>query len=305
MRWWLNEFFNDHHQKNVVKATLANPNEIREVLEDFKVMTRSYYCSVGRYPNLKKPELFSEKIIFKRLFHRSNIYTRLSDKYQVRIFVKEKVGEKILPTLYQVHKKPEDILFGSLPGKFVIKANHGCGYNLFIEDKEKINKEKICIQLSRWLQENFYYKFREWQYKDIEPCILIEEYLRDKTTRTADDYKFYCFEGKVHFIHCLYDRFTGFKENFYDKDWNLQDFYYVTSRKKSKAARPENLRGMIEIAEKLSEGFDYVRVDLYNINSKIYFGEMTFTPLGGYMKFRPASTDVMLGKLFNLRKYES
>lgn len=228
--------------------------------------------------------------------------TKCSDKYLVRNYVKEKGLSHILNELYGVYNKVDEIDFNNLPEKFVIKTTNGSGTNIICKDKNKLNKEKVIKSLSEWIKRDVYSSGREQSYKNIKPKIIIEKLLEEKNNEFTGiiDYKFLCFNGQPKYIVFDVDRYNGHKRNIYDLEWNelpvLTDKPNISKRIK----KPKNLNEMIQIAWILSKDFPFVRVDLYNINGKIYFGELTFYPWTGYVNFKPDEFDFTLGKEFKL-----
>lgn len=257
-----------------------------------------YYLKLYRLPNIKKPKRFTEKIQWYKLNYKNSLMTNAADKYNVREYVAEKNLENLLVRLYGVYDKPGDIKFEELPEKFVIKTTNGSGTNILCTDKKLLDINKVESTLNTWLKRNYYAAGREWAYKGIKPKIIIEEYLEDEKIQHGgiNDYKFLCYNGKPEYIILDVDRNIGHKRNIYDVDWNYLE---VNSDKDSLGDvidPPEELKKMTKIAEKLSEDFPFVRVDLYYVNNKIYFGELTFYPWTGYVQFTPDEFDFELGK---------
>jgi len=258
--------------------------------------------------NFKNPKTLNEIISYRKLYDRDDFYTKCSDKYEVREIIKNEIGEKYLIPLIGVYDSVEDINFNELPSKFIIKINHGSGQNIIVKDKSKIDISKIKCQLNYWMGKNHYYNSREWQYKNIKPKILIEELLLDKDDKVPYDYKFHCINGKVEFIQIDVDRFDGHKRIFYSKEWKEMPFLWSPvlkdgSEKYKKAnsqAKPIVLNEMIEVVEKIAKYFYYIRVDLYVLDNKIYFGELTFSHGGGIEKFFPDKWDEFYGKKVDL-----
>lgn len=225
-----------------------------------------------------------------------------ADKWEVRKIVKRKIGPGILTKVYGVWENALEIDFKKLPKKFVLKPNHGSSWVIVVKDKSTIDEADVRHKLNYWLKINYYYWYgRERQYKLIEPKIIGEQYLEDNNKNLLD-YKFFCFGGKVRFIHLTIDRFTDHKrKNFYDRNWNRLPFTYgPLPGSDKKFPKPKNFSKMIEIAEKLSSGLKLARIDLYNLNGKIYFGEITLTPGNGMDIFRPKKYDQIYGDLLKL-----
>lgn len=229
------------------------------------------------------------------------LLTQLVDKYLVRDWIKEKIGEEFLVKLLWHGDKPNRIPFDTLPNQCVVKTNHGSG-QVIVKDGS-IDPDEIVKKVGNWLGENFYYVAREHQYFGVKPRILVEEYLVDGFPDGPLDYRFWCFEGRVKVIQV--DDHSHEINPFYDIHWNQLDMRYRKNMRHRVIPRPSQLAAMINIAQKLSLGFDFVRVDLYNINGRILFGEMTFTPVGGQIKFEPRNWDIELGKIWRVdSKYQ-
>lgn len=264
-------------------------------ISDEKYYKDIYFKLFNKKLNINNPQTFNEKIIKRILFDKKDIYSDLADKYKVRSFVRDKVGEEYLIRLYGVYNKVEDIDFDILPNEFVLKCNHDSGSVFICKDKKTFEFSKVKKKLKFYLKRNFYYLTREWHYKNIQPCIICEEKLSDNT-----DYKFHCFNGQVEFIEFTQGRFYDeIRTNIYGREWNLLPIL-ISGRRNTDdpKEKPKNLEKMLWIAEKLSKNFEYVRVDLYNPNGVIKFGEMTFTPAGG-LDDMPENFDKYLGGLWD------
>ncbi len=248
----------------------------------------------------KRIEYFGEKIQWMKMYGGLEKYSNLVDKYVVREYVKNKVGEKYLTNIIKVYDSTSEIDFDKLPEKFVLKLNTGSGYNIICKDKEKLNREKTIKQLNKWLKEDYTKIKKEPQYKNINKKIICEEYMESKDGNLFD-YKLFCFKGKVEFIEVDFDRFENHAMNFYNRNWKLLDL------KKGKypnysgeLKKPDNLSEMIEVAERLSDELQFARIDLYDVDGKIYFGEITLTPAGGLTPFTPIEKDREIAKLLDL-----
>ena len=252
--------------------------------------------------DFENPQTFNEKIQWLKLYDSTPIKTRLADKYLVRDWVKEKIGEEYLIPLLGVYNKFEDINFDKLPNQFVIKCNHGCGYNIIVKDKSQLDLEEVKAKLDQWMNENFAFKVScELQYRDIEPKIIIEKFIENKNSDELNDYKFYCFGGKVEYIQVISDRVGNtHKVSFYDTDWQKQTWWDNVFYK-GEVEKPAKLSEMMELAQKLCKGFNFVRVDLYYLDTdEIYFGEMTFSPSSGFMRWSSEEINLTLGKKIKL-----
>lgn len=267
-------------------------NILRVLINDYTLLRVRYFIKFKKQINFKNPKTWTEKILWRMLYERDERFTKLADKFKVRDFVKNKVGNEYLPKLHKVYLNEKDINYEELPNEFVIKCNHDMGSTKIIIDKNKIDLKKIKKEYNYFLNKNFYFYTREWHYKNIKPLIMIEEILKNNNGNELLDYKFHCFGGKVKLIQLANSTHTG--NNIYNKDFSLMNInYYMPNYPPTK--KPDNLEKMIKIAEKLSEDFSYVRVDLYSINEKeIKFGEMTFTPGGGSYYWNPPKINVKL-----------
>lgn len=251
--------------------------------------------------NLKNPKTFNEKLQWVKLNYKHPLLTKLVDKYTVREYVSEKCPET-LNTLIWNGFDAKDIPWDKLPDKFVIKVTHGSGFNIICKDKSKLDKELCEKKLNNWLKEKFIKCYGEWFYGVERPRIIVEEFLDSGDGKEPTDYKILCFDGKPKYIIVDTDRFVGHKRNIYDLDWNFKENCAMDFPNDVPMEKPENLSELLHYAEILSEGFPSVRVDLYSINGKIYFGEMTFTNGAGFDKITPHEFDLELGSYFNLKE---
>ena len=258
------------------------------------------------YPlDLKNPQSYNQKIVWKKIHDRNPLLPITTDKYQVRSYLKEVLGEKnakeiLIPLLY-VTDKPETIPFEKLPSSFIVKPTHGSGFYIIIENGNFNQKEiiKIC---RRWLKIPYGLDKLEWAYQPIKRKIIIEKLLHEDDGKIPKDFKFHMFHGKCNLIHIVFARFSSHEKAFFKPDWTMLDVTHNNDEKSAYIQSPENLSKMIKIAEMLSKPFDYVRVDLYNINGKIYFGEMTHYPNSARGLFKPQSFDFELGRYWKIRK---
>lgn len=249
--------------------------------------------------DIKNPQKYTEKIFLDRIYNLEQKKSQLTDKYLVREWVKEKIGEKYLAKNYGVWKDAREIEFEKLPEQFVLKANHGSGYNIIVKNKRKIDKEEIYKKFDNWLREKYGFLFFELHYNAIEPKIICEEYLKG-VADSVYDYNIYCFHGKPVYIHCI--KGSHKKEGkaaFYSASWEKLPFNYGGyPLDMDMAPKPNQLEEMLELSEVLSAEFEYVRVDWYNMpDGRVIFGEMTFTPWGGCTKFEPEEYDKIWGEL--------
>ncbi len=272
-----------------------HPDQYAENLKEW------YRERTGEELNLENPTTFNEKVQWLKLNDSTELKTKLTDKYLVRKYVKEKIGEEYLIPLLGVYNSFDDIDFSVLPDKFAMKTNHSSGWNVIVTDKAGMDIKEAKRKFDLWMKRNYAYNSGlELHYKNIVPRIVVEEYIENGNDEIFD-YRFFCFSGKAYAIWIDIDSGKPtHKRNIYDLDWNLQPLKvnYPNDYKLDK--KPKNLKKMIELAEKLSEGIDMVRVDLYEINDKIYFGELTFTPQSGQASWEPAEYNRIYGEQIEL-----
>lgn len=266
----------------------------------------------GRLMNVNNPQDLNEKILWLSLFTDTSEWTRLADKYAVREYVEQVGGTKYLTTLYGKWNRVEDIDWDKLPQKFVLKSNNGGSADAvkIVRDKSTLNIEGIKSQMQAWLDKPMSKDQTEYHYIDIKPCIIAEELLENpesiqSISNTLVDYKMWCFNGKVSEIWtCANRTLDGADVATFDLQWNYHPegsvFTHDYSKQKQLVPKPQNLDEMISLAEKLSAPFPVVRVDLYNIDGKVYFGEMTFTSNGGIMDFYTQEHLMELGQQIDL-----
>ena len=265
-----------------------------------QTIARRFERDLGYKMNLKNPVTFNEKIQWRKIYDHNPMYTKCADKYEVRQYVIDKIGEEYLIELYGVYDTVDEIDIEKLPDTFVLKPNNSAGKVIICTDKKIIDWKKKRKLMNRWFRENYYYIRGEWQYKNIKAKILCEKLLDANIT----DYKFFCYNGEPKYIHVHYNRQDAHKEQMYDIEWNKVDVEKGVESEEKVLAKPQNFEKMVEIAKKLSEDFDFVRVDLYEVDGKPYFGELTFTPGNGFSPFRPQKWDKIFGEPYILPKIE-
>jgi hypothetical protein len=268
---------------------------------DAAVIVRNFERVHGRRPDLENPVTFNEKIIYRMIHDRRPVLTELADKLRARDYVAERIGADYLPTLYQACRSPGEIAWETLPGRFVIKANHGCGMNIAVLDKFAANVGKFVPHFEKWLRTNYYEALREWAYRDIRPAIFSEELLTDSAGITSTDWQFHTFDGRVEFLQVSSNKFGGGARNDYDRNLNLLPLSTPRfSSSPNPPKFPRNLDTMFSLAERLGQGLDYVRVDMYNLDGRIVFGEFTNYPGAGLVPFFPVSFDVLYGSKWRI-----
>ena len=244
----------------------------------------------GKKLNLENPVRYVEKLQWLKVYFHPQILTKLVDKYEVREYVKERIGAKYLNELYQVCDHFNEIDFDSLPESFIVKGTHGSNMHMIVKDKRKLNKIKLKLSTYNWKRKNLYYSSgQEWAYKNVKPRIIVEKFLEDDQSELLD-YKLFCFNGEVKFIQ-VHKWFEGDKSiAHFDLNWNKME---VTSQEmkdfKGEIKKPKYLSKMIELASKLAANLPFVRVDLYDVNTSIVFGELTFYPSDARKNFFPES----------------
>lgn len=256
------------------------------------------YLRLGYWPTIREPTTFNEKIMHRKLYTDNDLFPIIADKYRVREYVAKRVGEDLLSELYHVTDDPETIPFADLPSTYVIKPTHMSGTIRFVDESEEPEVESIEDECREWLGTEYGSTKEEYWYGEIRPRILIEERLKDDEYGIPPDFKFFVFHGEVKYIQVDMNRYTDHTRRFYDREWNPQEFG-LKFPLGPKISEPENLDTMIDIAEKLGEGLDFIRVDLYQIDGeRVVFGEMTIAPESGGGEFIPREYDLELGSLW-------
>lgn len=263
-------------------------------------LKREFEKKLGYKLNLENPKTLNEKIQWLKLKDRTPLHTLVADKYTVRKYIKEKIGaEYLIPLVYQT-RNPLDIKPENLPDfPVIIKTNHDSSIKTIVRDKSKINWHKVRKDLARQLKRNYYYQNKEWQYKNIEPRVIVEKLLMDKNGNIPFDYKLHCFNGKLVFIQVDIDRQIDHKRNIYDTDWNFINCQWIY-KNGDIVEKPKSFDRMHSIAKTLAQDFYYVRVDLYNLEGEIYFGELTFHSESGLGAFVPTKWDHNFGNILKL-----
>lgn len=263
------------------------------------ILSKMYKKRIGHNLDWNNLCTYTEKMQWEKLYNDNPLKTQLSDKYKVREWVKEKIGEEYLIPLLGVWENFEDIDFSTLPDKFVLKTNHGSGTNYIVKDKSKINLKQLKRLFNDWMKIDYAFNTGfEMHYSNIKPLIIAEKYIESEYNE-LQDYKFLCFNNKPYYCWVDMNRYTSHTRNVYDLDWNLQEWNQFTyGTYKEPIEKPKNFDKMIEIAECLCKGFSHVRVDLYNVKGRIYFGEMTFTNGSGLDPIVPEEYDTKLGDLW-------
>lgn len=282
---------------------------IKENLTGYSNEKRRFKEKTGYDLDLKNPQSFNQKLVWKKIYDRNPLLPITADKYRVREYIKKILGEEeaeniLVPLLY-VTNNPETIPFDDLPDKYIIKANHGSGTNIIVEDNSKVNREEIIEKCKDWLKKPYGFFKHEWAYQKIKRKIVIEELLQDKNDNIPEDYKFFIFHGKCQIVRVGNERLSkqGLAHSTFTPDWRSLYIKWGAYRfSKKEISPPENYEEMLALAETLGKDFDFVRVDLYSINNNVYFGELTHYPSSGTGKISPQSFDFELGKNWKLQK---
>jgi hypothetical protein len=274
---------------------------VKYFLPDYVFLLLSHRKRVGRFPNLKRPVTFNEMILWHCL-HPDPRWAQLTDKLSVREYVRRKIGDEYLIPLVAVPDTFTQEVFDSLPSSFVMKANHGCGFVKVVWDKSKTSFEELNRLASQWLGTNFYHASRERHYRDIKPRIFFEKVLLEKSGKIPADLKLHVFGrrpgGPIIYPTVISDRFGDIRGDVYDAQWNRLELALGDYKRSEVAAlSPSNWAEIVRIATLLAKDLGYVRVDLYSIGDKIYFGELTFTPGAGVLPFNPNQYDYEWGRL--------
>lgn len=269
-------------------------------VEKYEDELKNWYGRItGRNLNLNNPKTLNEKIQWLKLYDSTALKTKLADKYLVREWIKEKIGEEYLIPLLGVWDKFDDIDFDKLPNQFVLKTNHGSGWNIIVKDKNNFDKEETKKKLELWLKLNYaFISGFEMHYLNIPPKIIAEKYIEQ--IDQVYDYKFMCFNGKVEFMWVDTDRFIDHKRTIFNKKWEKQNIKLVYKIADYDIPKPRNFERMINFAELLSENFVHTRVDFYEIGDKLYFGEITFTSGSGTEEPEPYKYTMQWGDLLKL-----
>lgn len=293
----------DKYLKSKVKLQIL---KLFNWIPDKQMICLQYWMKTGRRLNLKNPKRYTEKLQWYKLYHRDPLMAQCADKYEVRAYIEKKGLGNILNECHGVYQSEDDIDFDVLPEQFVIKATNGAG-GVGIEickDKSQLDIPKLKKELHEWLKPQKNGGGREWVYYRYKPKLMIEKYLAPgKGENSLVDYKFFCFNGEPYCLYVMNERFTegGVRQNIYDLDFNVMPYMREKIKPiRTKINKPGNFDEMIEIVRKLSGDFPYVRVDLYDIDGRVYFGELTFFPESGYYDFEPDEFDFVLGEKFEI-----
>lgn len=298
------------NKSNIIKI-IKNPKFILLKMDQMNIITLSdkkyielnYEYTFGRKINLEHPKEYNEKLNWLKLYDRQEKYTNMVDKYAVKNIVGEKIGnEYIIPTI-GVWDRFEDIDFTVLPNSFVIKTTHDSGGVVIVKDKEKIDLNEVKKKINKSLKRDYYRLWREWPYKNVKRRIIVEEYLEDNNDKELRDYKFFCFDGKPFIMFIAGNRQKNDEDTYFDfYDMNGTHLNIKNGHPNSRVQPhlPKNFKKMKELATIISKGIPQVRIDFYEVNGKVYFGEITLFHFAGFVDFEPQKWNNILGNKINL-----
>lgn len=294
-----------------IKKILKNPRllfltlghrELFNWIDDERYLKIAYWCAMKKKLNLTNPQTFNEKLQYLKLHDRNPLYTSLADKYDAKIKVGKIIGEEyIIPTI-GVWDRFDEIEFDKLPNQFVLKCTHDSGGVIICKNKNSLDIDAAKNKINRCLKHSFFWSQREWPYKNIKPRIIAEPYMEDSDTHDLRDYKYLCFNGepKIMFIATERQSSIDTRFDYFDMEFNHLPFTWVYDNATVIPEPPKNFQLMKELAAKVSEKLPHVRVDFYEVNGHVYFGEVTFYHQSGMAPLTPEEWDYKLGKWIDL-----
>ena len=271
------------------------------IIPDRAYIQMYYFAHFKKFCNLKNPKTYNEKLNWLKLHDKNPIYTRIVDKFEAKEYVKYIIGDQyIIPTL-GVWDNFDDIDFDELPQQFVLKCTHDSEGLVIVKDKDKLDKEMAKNKIESALKQNFFYIGREWPYKNVKPRIIAEKYMEDHIDGELRDYKFFCFDGEPKAMFVASDRASdNVKFDYFDLNFNHLDIKQKYPHAEQPLRKPVTFEKMIELSKVLSKGFPHVRVDFYEVDGQLYFGELTFYHFSGFMPFEPNKWDKIFGDWIKL-----
>ena len=278
---------------NLYWATLST------ILSDRNYIRALYKHRFGKSINLDSPKTFNEKLNWLKLYGRNPRYTMMADKYEVKKIVADLIGEEYVVPCYGVWNTIDEIDFDKLPNQFVVKATHDSSGALVCRDKSTFDVDAAKKHYHDIMKRNWFYQLREWVYKDIKPRMIVDKFLDDHSGHELRDYKFMCFNGEPKVMYCT-NKAKDVYENFYDMDFNILDIDHGFRRHIPEFTKPDNFELMKELAGKLSAGIPFVRVDFFDVDNHVYFGEFTFYDWAGMKPFRDDKWEEILGSWITL-----
>ena len=280
-------------------------NVIAPVVPDKVFLAVKFRLTMGYWMDFDNPKTYNEKLQWLKLYDRQPDYSQMVDKAGAKEYVAQRIGKQyIIPTI-GIWDRPEDIPWNELPDQFVAKVTHDSGGIVICKDKKQLDIAAAITKLSNALKQDYYAVSREWPYKDVQRRIIVEQYMVDESGYELKDYKFFCFNGEPKMLFIATDRENpeeDTKFDFFDMDFNLLPFTNGHEHAKVCPDKPKGFDTMVELARKLSAGIPHVRVDFYDINGHVYFGELTFYHWSGFVPFNPTEWDLKIGNWINLAK---
>lgn len=290
-----------------IRFTVNNEHGLYSKVPDDKILKKMFKIWVGYDLNLSKPITYQEKMQWLKLYDRKDLYTIMADKIKMKDFVSQKIGKEYVVPIIACWNSPQEIEFDKLPNQFVLKCNHNSGTGMYIcKDKSSMRVGTIKKNLEKGMKEDYFTYAREWPYKNIERKVFAEKYLENNDGSEITEYKVLCFEGKAKLVELILNRFKGnATQDFYTPDWVKTEIYENDiPPSDNEFVRPENLSRIIELSEILAEGIHHLRVDWYEVNGKIYVGELTFFDGGGFSLFYPQKYNEIIGSWIQLESEE-
>lgn len=271
-------------------------------MPDKAYLKLAFRAKMGYPLNLETPKTFNEKIQWLKLYDRKDLYTGLVDKYAVRQYIKEKIGEEyLIPLIGGPWYSADEIDFDALPEQFVLKCNHNSGGVIICRDKSSFDREGARVKLNKFLSRNYYYRSREWPYKNVKPCIIAEKFMQDEKFDNLSVYKILCFGGEPRIFQTIKNDKTPEESiDYFDINWNRLDLRQNFPNSAEPLEEPSNREEMLELARELARGFPQIRTDFYSINGRVYFSELTFYSDTGFAAFDPPDWDKILGSWIEL-----
>lgn len=273
------------------------------IVGDKRITEKKYEKIFGRKLDIENPKTLNEKIQWLKINSHENIHTILADKYEARKWLADRFGDEYLVPLLFETTDYRKVNAENIPNEpCIVKGNNGCGSYLIIRDKSIVDWKKLQLECKKWLHTNYYYASQEWQYKNIKPRIIVEKLLVTKDGKIPNDYKLHFINGELKFVYCSVDREGGNHRNIYDSSWKPLDFVWIAPSKVRNDLRgpeidkPETFDKMVEIGKEIAKLFKYVRVDFYDVDGKLYYGEVTLHHGGGFDVFIPEKFDFEYGE---------
>lgn len=278
--------------------------KVSHLLSDKAYIRLAYFRRLHKFPDLKNPKTFNEKLQWLKIHDRKPVYTTMVDKYEVKKYVSDKIGEQYIIHTLGVWNSFDEIDFDKLPDKFVLKCTHDSGGLVIVKDKKSLDLVAARKKLESSLKVNYYWQGREWPYKNVKPRIIAERYMEDSKTAELRDYKFFCFNGHVKALFVASDRYTDGEEtkfDFFDSEFNHLPFKQGHPNAKNTPNKPACFEEMKSLAEQLSVGIPQVRIDFYEVDGRVYFGEYTLFHYSGMIPFVPEEWDKTFGDWIDLK----